>query len=156
MVATSHRDCKQLGTNPFLTPFNVFVLLTRLSHLWGSLHFDGPSPRHHPGRFPPMRESGEQESAENSGLALQKQQTACPPVTQMLKTAGLSTCECRVAEAGPMPVRGEIRYRRRGRPILDSARPFSNACSHCHKEYRESPRRRSVQIAIANVTLAPH
>src|SRR5277367_3141025 len=26
---SSVRDCKQLGTNPFLTPFNVFVPLTR-------------------------------------------------------------------------------------------------------------------------------
>ena len=26
---SSDRDCKQLGTNPFLTPFNVFVPLTR-------------------------------------------------------------------------------------------------------------------------------
>src|SRR5436190_6715743 len=25
---SSGRDCKQLGTNPFLTPFNVFVPLT--------------------------------------------------------------------------------------------------------------------------------
>ena len=36
------RDCGQLGTNPFLTPFKVFVPLTRCLSFWGSLHVATP------------------------------------------------------------------------------------------------------------------
>jgi hypothetical protein len=35
---SSDRDCKRRGTNPFRTPFNALVPLTRCLTFWGSLH----------------------------------------------------------------------------------------------------------------------